>query len=186
MYCCDALKVASLIRAVGEDVNAIYGEQTSANTSSLANTYENLGMTFTKYGNEDSIKRVTREEIMDMIILKNCPVNVRADSNITRGDKVGHSFIIDGWLRLEYSLLQYKAIDVSVGETILQEDNVQRNFDLAHINFGWNGWYDGYYLPDAFDLTQNKYEEYAEENDNSGIAQYVYDMNVKYLIYDLR
>ena len=45
--------------------------------------------------------------------------------------------------------------------------------------------YDVYYLPDAIDLTTNKYHAYAEPDDEEGLAQAVYDLNVEYLIYEM-
>ncbi|MBR5105805.1 MAG: hypothetical protein IKU93_05145, partial [Alistipes sp.] len=60
----------------------------------------------------------------------------------------------------------------------------QRNFDLVHINLGWGGYCDGYYLLDAFDLSESRYKEYAEEGDYGIANGYVYDLNVGYTIYD--
>ena len=65
------------------------------------------------------------------------------------------------------------------------EDNLQRTIDLVHVNFGWGGYCDGYYLPDAFDLNADKYREYAEEYDIESYESIIYDLNVKYVVYDL-
>lgn len=178
-YSSDAMAVASLIRAVGADISASYGYNgTSAYTSSLASTYCKLGMSSASYGNENSSTPVTRSDIFDMIVIKNYPVNARASNSVTGVD--GHSFVLDGWLRLGYSILGYSKINEIAG----RPDNFQHNLDLVHVNFGWDGRCDGYYLPDAFDLTEDKYREYAEENDIDANSSYVYDLNVSYLIYD--
>ena len=110
------------------------------------------------------------------IISTNYPVTARAnDSESTEA----WAFILDGWLRLEYSVLRFVAQDLGV-----TTDNVQEQFDLVHVNFGQDGLYDGYYLPDAFDLTQDKYREYAEDHDTSEDTICVYNLNVEYLIFD--
>ena len=57
------------------------------------------------------------------------------------------------------------------------------NFDLVHVNFGWGGQSDGYYLPDAFDLNADKYREYAEMYDSESYMSYVYDLDVQYVIF---
>ena len=183
-FSADALAVASLIRAVGSDVNASYTySATSAYTQSLMSTFNKLGMTWTKYGDENSSNPVTRDEIFEMIVIKNYPVNARSTNSVSGG---GHSFVLDGWLRLEYSLLGLSTSDDAPAGVIgNRPDNFQYNFDLVHINLGWNGKCDGYYLPDAFDLTKDKYREYAEENDIDWYSSYVYDLGVKYLIYEL-
>lgn len=179
----DAKAVASLIRAVGDNIGAEYSYNgTSAFTSSLGMTYEQLGMTSTTYGNSSSFTPVTTDDIFDMIVVENYPVNARSTSSTAGGG--GHSFILDGWLRLEYSILGVSSGDSS-SPAFTRDDNFQYNFDLVHINLGWGGMCDGYYLPGAFDLTQDKYREFAEEDDIDAYDAHVYDLNVSYLIYSL-
>ena len=177
-----ALAVASLIRAIGEDVNANYSyEGTGSNNIKLVDTYEKLGLTNVLIGSETLGDRITRSDIFDMIINKNFPVTTQAiDSSI----QAGHSFILDGWLRLEYSILNIDYANSGNGQNTTNINNTQYNFDLVHVNMGSNGKYDGYYLPDAFDLTTDKYHEYAEENDQAQVNIYVFDLNVAYMTYD--
>ncbi|MBE6197774.1 MAG: hypothetical protein E7141_03745 [Rikenellaceae bacterium] len=181
-YTDDALVVASLIRAVGEDVGAQYGAVTGAYTYDLADTYEKLGMSSTHYGNEESDIPITRDDLFNMIIYKNFPVNVSARTYVEVGSTTtaGHSFVLDGWLRLEYS-----TVNADIGMNGTSIINRQHNFDLVHVNLGWKGDNDGYYLPDAFDLTEDKYREYAELNDKEDATQYVFDLNVNYIIYEM-
>ena len=140
-----------------------------------------LGLTNVLIGNETLGDRITRSDIFDMIINKNFPVTTQA---VDGAIDAGHSFVLDGWLRLEYSHLMIENIDLGNGHSISNIDNAQYNFDLVHVNMGADGRYDGYYLPDAFDLTTNKYNEYAEENDDPRIGLYVFDLNVVYMTYD--
>ena len=186
-YSSYALNAASLIRAVGEDIGAHYTDSlTTAYTSNLVGTYKRFGMSSAKYGNAGSTSKdvVTNDDIFNKIVVDNYPVTVQALNGITGGD--GHAFVLDGWLRLEYSVLSLLPNDNNEGlQGWNKIDNVQYNFDLVHVNFGWNGNYDGYFLLGAFDLTEDVYHEYAEENDHSYTTPIIYDLNVNYLIYDL-
>ena len=184
-YSDNALTVASLVRAVGEDVNASYGvNQTGAPTENLANTYLKLGMSSAEYYPDNYNTPFMKQEVFNMIVNLNYPVNARARSNSSNG-YVGHSFIFDGWLRLEYSLLGYSTIENIPGVLERIDDNFQRSLDLVHINFGWYGYSDGYYLPDAINLTTDKYREYAEDNDKELKMEYVFELNPAYIIYNL-
>lgn len=187
-YSSNALNVASLIRAVGENVDANYTDSvTTAYTSRLISTFQQFGMNSVVYGNNSffSKQKVTEEDIFDMIIVKNYPVIASAQNSVTGDD--GHTFVLDGWLRLEYSILSLIPDDDDNSSLTgwSQFDNVQYRFDLVHVNFGWNGSYDGYFLLGAFDLTEDEYHDYAEENDIPYTTTIVYDLNVDYLKYDI-
>ena len=179
-YSSNISNVAKLIRAVGEDVGAQYSSNvTSAPGNALSATYLKLGMSTSRYGNENSSNPITRDDLFNMINYKNFPVNATAHSYKPDGSSEieGHAFVLDGWLRLEYSQVKVDATNGII--------NSQRNFDLVHVNFGWDGRCDGYYLPDAFDLTTDRYREYEESGDEEYEMQYVFDLNVTYLIYDM-
>lgn len=178
----NALAVASLIRALGEasEANYSYTDGTWVYTSKMNDAYTRLGLTNVHHilGNSDT----TRDAIFNMILNKNYPITVRADNRLNT--KGAHFFILDGWLRLEYSWITAELTDTIIGNPTLLTDNIQRNFDLVHINLGWGGYCDGYYLLDAFDLSESSYKEYAEEGDYGTADGYVYDLNVGYTIYD--
>ena len=144
-------------------------------------------MTDLVHGNETSSTPITRDNLFNMIVNKNYPIPTQASRSdeYANMNSFGHSFILDGWLRLEYSITTTEFVDPIFGEPSFVTDNTQRIFDLTHVNFGWNGENDGYYLPEAFDLTTDKYREYAEEGDIDIYKPKVYDLNVQYLTYDL-
>ena len=181
----DVMAVASLIRAVGEDIGADYDNfypNVVSDNIHLVETFQKLGMTGLAHGNETSSTPITRDNLFNMIVNKNYPIPTQASRSDS--DSYGHSFILDGWLRLEYSLLGYRQGEIIIRSTSMN-DNTQHTFDLVHVNFGWRGENDGYYLPDAFDLTADKYREYAEEGDIDIYKPKVYDLNVQYLTYKL-
>lgn len=179
-----SMNIASLVRAVGKYLNADYSATaTSASTYNLTNLYSMLGLSSIEYGGTDSI---STNDLFDMIVARNYPVNARASRIKDDNETVGHSFILDGWLRLEYNRMgmsQYPGSGDGLSFGVM--DNIQHQFDLVHVNFGWNGTCDGYYLPGAFDASSDDYHDYAEENDNAVVRPYVYDIDVKYITYRL-
>lgn len=181
----DALAVASLIRAFGEAAESSYKYHggTSTYVSKMNSAFERLGLTNVDYIEVDTNASTVRDEIFNMVLNNNYPVIVRADNSNNVKDK--HFFVLDGWLRLEYSIVTSELIDLGGHDTFVRIDNTQCSFDLAHINLGWDGFCDGYYLPDAFDLTERKYQDYAEPNE-SGSGNYVYDLNVGYIVYGMQ
>ena len=182
----EVIAVASLIRAIGEDINADYDiryPNVVADNINLCNTFNKLGLkdiVFTR--NNDSIP-ITQSHLFDMIVNKNYPIPTQANKSNSIG--FGHSFIIDGWLRLEYSVLTYLMVEEAPGIIGRKPDNLQFSFDLVHVNFGEGGDLDGYYLPGAFDSSRDEFRDYAEENDLKNSSGNVYNMNVEYLIYDM-
>lgn len=175
--------VATLIRAIGEEIDAEYGvESTPASMVGVVDLYEKLGLQNVYSMQNDNPN--TLDSLFLMIVDKNYPVDCCA-SRITADGKVKrHCFNVDGWLRLQYTQLIRESV-FSGGAIIFREDNMQRRFDLLHINLGWGGSCDGYYLPGSFDLSSNEFGEYDEENDGSNTAQRNYDINVVYYMFDL-
>lgn len=166
-----ALNVASLIRAIGARFDATYGvSATSSSTSLFDEELIRLGCSQAEYLSTDS---VSTDDLFDMIVDKNYPVTSRAEDTNTQ---VGHSFILDGWLRLEYTG------DIVNGLNIYAQ---RFQFDLIHINFGWNGKSDGYYAPTAFDITEDEYRKYIEDNDIGIYYNYDFSSNIHYIIYEL-
>lgn len=166
-----ALNVASLIRAIGARFNASYGlSATSSYTELFKDELIRLGCSQAEYLPTDS---VSTDDLFDMIVDKNYPVTSRAEDTNTH---VGHSFILDGWLRLEYTH------DVVSGLNITSN---RQQFDLVHVNFGWNGKSDGYYLPTSFNISAEAFREYIEENDISIYYNYNFASGIRYIIYEL-
>lgn len=175
--------VATLIRSIGEEIDAEYGvEETPAYMSDAVDLYEKLGLrnVRAKYNSTPS----TLDSLFLNIVDKNYPVDCCASRTAEDGKLKRHCFNVDGWLRLQYTHSSLEGVSVG-GETIFREEKRQRMFDLLHINLGWGGSCDGYYLPGSFDLSSNEFGEYDEENDGSNTAQRIYDINVVYYMFDL-
>ncbi|MBR3892802.1 MAG: C10 family peptidase [Alistipes sp.] len=175
--------VATLIRAIGEEIGAEYGvSSTSAYMSGVVELYEKLGLRNVR------AKTISTPSTLDSLFLKivdkNYPVDCCASRTTADGDVERHCFNVDGWLRLQYTHSSLEAVSDG-GETIFREEKRQRMFDLLHINLGWGGSCDGYYLPGSFDLSSNEFGEYDEENDGSNTVQQIYDIAVAYYMFDL-
>lgn len=175
--------VATLIRSIGEEIGAEYGvEETPAYMSEAVELYEKLGLrnVRAKYNSTPS----TLDSLFLNIVYKNYPVDCCASRIAEDGKITRHCFNVDGWLRLQYTYSSWEPVSDG-GESIFREEKRQRMFDLLHINLGWGGSCDGYYLPGSFDLSSNEFGEYDEENDGSYTAQRNYDINVVYYMFDL-
>lgn len=165
-------EVAKLIRALGAELDATYTPTgTGAYTSNLTSIYRELGLSNAVIVDNSNTENMMAK-LFSMIVDKNCPVNCSGRDE----DEGGHSFIADGWLRLEYT---YTVFNVG------QVNNTQNRYDLLHINFGWGGACDGYYLPGAFNTSSNQYDDYKENNDIDVNSAYNFNLGVYYIVYDL-
>ena len=175
--------VAKLIRAIGNEINATYTPTgTSATANNAMRMYNKIGLKNVqlKYNNDPEII----SHLFSMIVDKNYPVNCHASRIEEDGDIMGHCFNADGWLRLQYTNDIVGNVTVN-GQTSIGVDHVQYKFDLLHINFGWSGTGDGYYLPGAFDTSSDTFDEYKEENDSDTSMNRNYNLNVRYVTFEL-
>lgn len=60
-----------------------------------------------------------------------------------------------------------------------------KQFDLVHVNFGWGGKSDGYYIPRSFDVSNHEFDDYQEDNDEPIFYPYNFCISTCYLTYDL-
>ena len=170
----NALKVASLIRAIGEYLDAEYSAAgTSAHTSDVVGLFSHLGLKDATY------KTFSADDAFDMIVRKQLPLLTRATGESTISGEVlsGHAFVLDGWLRLEYTYDR-----IPVGRPAQQCRN---SLNLVHCNFGYSGRMDGYYVPGAFDLSHAKFDEYEDEGDSSKLPISInYHLSVSDIIFN--
>lgn len=173
-------EVANLIRAIGAEIDADYGaDATSGYPSKIADLYEKLGMTYVELLPKQD---VTNDMLFDMIVDKNYPVECSAGRYDEEDEVSRHYFNIDGWLRLEYTSLNFEVEDYTQPAVT---NPTQTQFDLVHVNFGWGGSSDGYYLPGAFNISSSAYDQYYEENDIVNNTNRNYNLSVKYMLYNL-
>lgn len=167
--------VATLIRAIGEEVHVNYGKSSSwASREDAVKMYEKIGLTVDSCFQTDSNHL---DKLFESIVSKNVPVDCYAIGNKDDGDIIAHCFNVDGWLRLEYSTSR-----IEFANPVSHLYHEQKRFDLLHVNFGWRGRGDGYYVSGAFD-TENR--EYTEDNDGGDPPiPKCYNKDVCYLTFD--
>lgn len=176
-----ANEVAKLIRAIGKNIDANYGASaTGGSPVKIAELYQALGMNNIQYLPKEE---VTEDMLFDMIVNKNYPVECCAYRLGDDNSYHGHYFNIDGWLRLEYTCLTYHMTG-GINQPAMPNP-IQRQFDLVHVNFGWGGSSDGYYLPHAFDISDSEFDDYYESNDIVNNTDRNYNMYVHYMMYNL-
>ncbi|HJA98590.1 MAG TPA: C10 family peptidase [Candidatus Alistipes avicola] len=145
----NALKVASLIRAIGDYVDADYSSSsTSVYVPNLESLFAYLGF------DNATLDWFDKNDAFDMIVRQQLPLFVGAQE---RSTNAGHAFILDGWLRLEYTFDRMPIGGAS--------ERTRESFDLVHCNFGFDGMGDGYYTPGAFNLSRDNNNDEKEDND---------------------
>lgn len=153
-----ALAVANLIRAVGAHIGTNYSPMSSrAPSQRVAALLTQLGCKNIVFTNE-----FTNEDIYDMIVNNFLPVYMQA-SSLTPDEEENacHAFVLDGWLAMEYE--KFVIIPPYGIPPTIDINRIQ--FDLVHVNFGYGGDCDGYYIPGAFDMTETEFDEWADEGD---------------------
>jgi hypothetical protein len=178
--------IANLVRGIGAKANATYTTSgtsvTDNNIHRVIDMYEECGL--------QNVNLVTNDDpnvvnyLFSNIVNNNYPVDCYARRLKEDGTTTGHCFNADGWLRLQYTQSIIDNITVD-GTTIYRDDYKQYSFDLLHINFGWNGAADGYYLPGAFDLTSDEFGGYREDEDIDVDMDRNYNLRVRYMFYEL-
>lgn len=159
-YTSGSLAIAETIRAIGLALNASYGVQsTGASSENVPDFLEELGINV-EIPDTLELLPLTEEIAFDMIVNKNYPLYTRGKRLQENGTPIGHAFVLDGWLRMEYT---------QTGGYMTP--NVRRlRFNLAHVNFGYKGNFDGYYLLDGFDMATTEFDDYIEEGDNPAVS----------------
>lgn len=173
-YTSGSLAIAKLIRAIGIEINADYSSSaTWAFSSNVKTLLETLGFKNVSY------KSLIKDDIFEMIVLHQLPVYSAATRIKADGSRSSHAFVLDGWLKVEYTQ--------EIKGVILSGPRVSRHtFDLVHCNFGWGGQADGYYIPGAFNLNSSEYKGLGEEDDSDVLYNnYNYNLNVYEIIFNI-
>ena len=115
-----------------------------------------------------------RERIVGML-QENRPVYMRgADEN-----SIGHAWVVDGYvqvIRQDVTRTTYYDFteDVDIDETILKH--------LLHMNWGWHGDADGYYLSDVLDTSQRETFDGTYDNIHMSNAERMYNFDYEFAI----
>ncbi len=109
------------------------------------------------------------------------PLGIRAATTSGGG---GHFWLLDGWKRTVAELWELKKTHISQFEpirTLLSSTTT----DLVHCNYGWGGYFDGYYTPNAFDqryrLSDENIDTTVGDIAQSGGYNFAYDVHIMLL-----
>jgi hypothetical protein len=164
--CCGSMQahimIATLIRELGERAGSSYltdGQGTATSDYMIKYVLSGLGYSTTSLANYYS--GVEYDELDNGILIVRGTVS---------GENYGHAWVVDG-----YKYIVKLLIDRSTKKIIRELDS---NHHYAHVNWGWNGTGNGYYLSNVFDTNA----PYKLDSGCSSTSNGYYSDNVKYLV----
>ena len=131
-----------LIRQIGKLVNMDYGPQSGAYSSAVPNAFSVLGYkhdAFTSYSSSKLVNSLSRKKLVYM----------RGSRMNEKNEEVGHAWVVDGYKRITYHSTEYMKEDYEMLWTITNQSTA--TFTYHHINWGWDGTSNGYFIKDVFD-----------------------------------
>ena len=162
--------IGHLCRQLGELANSDYDESsTSTTTTKAMSTISSFGYTVSSnlmnYNNTSFLSALSNNNLVYM----------RGDQVTNNNTTVGgHAWIVDGHFE---RLIHYTAYTREVGSPLIELfDESYTYYNYNHINWGWNGSCNGYFLKNVFD-TSNAVEydgAYNNLNQNFNINLYYF------------
>ena len=140
--CTSHTQLAHLIAEVGEKVNMIYTPTSSS--AYLQNTitgFQNMGYRMDTYATSYSFDKVKSN------LNSNRPI-LMVGSNT---NEEGHAWVADGYKQINYIQTTY---DYELnGRPVIVDQSITTQYYL-HLNWGWDGDFNGYYYEGTFNLAQ--------------------------------
>ena len=157
--------VSRLFRVVGDQVGMKWGVyESSALFTNLPDLFKWLGYT----GVQKNIEYYTLEKVKGSLNNGYPVIVCGSDTSVPNGGE--HAYIIDGYQYM-YSGYVYCYFDEH-GTFFKRDDFVTPSGTTqtyVHINFGWNGNYDGYYQSGVFDTSDNDHRFETKSNYNGAL-----------------
>lgn len=129
-YSIESLATANLIRAIGIEAGARYGESTSTNIDEMANTFSKMGYTFSGVS-----------DFYDLNIMNSLDNNRLVYIRGENSSGKGHAWVIDGY--------SYEKKETTYYYTYVPYDifRIVRDYKTYyHCNWGWGGLYNAWTL----------------------------------------
>lgn len=152
-------QIGKLFRQIGEEVNMNYGVSVSlAFTDSACFAFDVLGYnhgTYQSYNTSIAINSLSQNQIVLM-----------------RGKEgnSGHAWVLDGYQYVRIDKTEYTR---PVGEELWTKGETRTSYaSYNHLNWGWNGDSNGYYLTNVFDTQAASDLDFGVSND------YNYNFNI--------
>lgn len=174
--------VAKLMRKVGDRLGNSWGaEETSAPTSRIPEILKELGYKeYSSYIEYDKDKTISSIAQRKPVVLSGSAEHYTYErgwwifSKTYDGYRKGHAWIADGLLNQERVRTVRR---IATGEIVSTHRETRT---LIHCNWGWNGFCNGYFLPDVFDhYKRERSDEEMLRSDRESYFQY----NIKNILY---
>ncbi len=163
--------IGALLREIGHQVNMSYGtNSSSAYLSDIHDAFEYFGYTTTA-DNSPSISTIKNA------VKTNGPVFMYGRDSVA---DVGHFWVIDGYKDYEYYRYRYERAMGNGSEPIVTQITLMEEAHSLHINWGWNGNYNGYFAFGIYDVSE------ADSYDGShGVSDADYGSNNKIIMVNI-
>lgn len=128
------------IKKIYEETKAYPNFNSSGYVTSVSTTESNLEKVIKNYSTCSS-RLGWNPDVVRNSLLANCPILTMGQGTRTNGEKVGHAFIVDGYMMCRMNVGgQYLSLDTKTKELV-------KIYDLYfRANLGWGGSSDGYFL----------------------------------------
>lgn len=158
------MSVANLVHDIGIMTSTHYGANgSSSHISRLKDCFSNMGYTYSYYGTYDYSRSMSDFQQGMPIVLGGY------DSS---NNFAGHCWVADGGLTRSYHEIRYTLYG--------KEEIVTDTQQLIHCNWGWGGDGNGYYLSDAFQLSNTILPDSTDTSVNHNIYYFDYDLKAIY------
>ena len=141
--CEDHEMIGKLIRQIGNLVKMQYGDQSGAYDKDVPYALSVLGYKHGAYTSYTSSK-ITSSLVSKKLVYM---------SGVRNGN-VGHAWVVDGYKCLTCTYNEYMKEDYEIHWTLTNHS--VESVMYHHINWGWNGYSNGYFIKNVFDAASPK------------------------------
>ena len=158
--------IGRFIRQIGDLVNMDYGTQSGAFDKDVPYAFSVLGYKHDAYTSYSSYKLTSSLSKNKLVYMSGVRMN--------GDDKVGHAWVVDGYKSITYHHTEYMKEDYELFWTITNQSTDIITYH--HINWGWDGTSNGYFIKDVFDASSPN--ELDEDVIFTANRNYTIDLNI--------
>lgn len=166
--------LCKIISNVGVGIKTVYGINSSSSVFDSVLNYISL------WYNDAVIKKMRDVDDYRTYLLGGKTLIIRG-TNYSTSNSVGHSWVLDGISEFEHEVSTYSYDYAHNTNHCLYEEHVRT--ELVHCNYGWKGFYDGYYRWRVFSTYEGPLVEVGNDA-GQGTNSHDYDPNsVRIIVY---
>ena len=161
-------QIGKIFREIGMLVNMTYGVNgSSAYTQNAANVFDKFGYSYDAFQDYNSSIVTNSLKLGNIVLMKGRRV-------LEGGGSSGHAWVIDGYKYQKINETEYtKPIDSDIW---MERETHTHYATYNHINWGWNGYNNGYFLNTTFNT--GEYLELDFEYLGASQRNYSYDFKM--------